>query len=402
MADIVFAFDPAIDRPPAVSETAPQALAQALSIAPLHAFQKAGSIAREQNASAFVLCGRVLDPYRASPAQAAAVRDVILNLSHDGCQTIWIMPDSDTREAVARALGEPHGLLFATPSMPVQLEVRGLPVEILPSHKGITATPQHRSEGRSGLLTRKIFVGWDDSFWSSQRWENKDAHGSPASLTEWLQPGCYCLWGSRRSNSIPAGIRHIPPLQPHSIDEVSGGSCSLLSLIELEKNSAADGGSARWQTKQTHSVRWTTLTVESATGGDEELATTIWSAIESLPAATHDVMQIIRCHIECGTSVSRRVRVAEIAAETLARLRALIHEKEMLIWCEELCADPHETFAPLGHTRSGGQPGSTTSFSSALADIVNRIEYENVPRDDIPADMAREAGWLALELLESA
>jgi hypothetical protein len=113
-------------------------------------------------------------------------------------------------------------------------------------------------------------------------------------------------------------------------------------------------------------------------------------------------MQIIRCHIECGTSVSRRVRVAEIAAETLARLRALIHEKEMLIWCEELCADPHETFAPLGHTRSGGQPGSTTSFSSALADIVNRIEYENVPRDDIPADMAREAGWLALELLESA
>ncbi|MEO1991003.1 MAG: hypothetical protein ABGW78_03660 [Pirellulales bacterium] len=402
MADIVFAFDPAIDQPPAVPEAAPPAIAQALSNAPLQSLQKAVRIAREQNASAFVLCGRVLDPYRASPAQATAVRTMIFELSHDGCQTIWILPNAETCEALSQALGEPQGLQFATPSMPVQLNVRGLPVEILPSYKGTTATLHQTSENSSGLLARRIFVGWDDAFWSSRRWEQKEAHDAQDSLGDLLQPGCYCLWGSRRSDSLPDGVRHIPPLQPHSVDEVSSGACALLSLTESSKNSVQEGRSVRWQTKQTHCVRWTTLTVESAAGGDEELATTLWSAIESLPSSTNDVMQIIRCRVECGTSVARRVRVAEIASETLARLRELVHEKDMLIWCEEICADPHETFAPLGHTRSGGQPGSTTSFSSALADIVSGIEHDQVQRNERPSDMAREAGWLALELLESA
>ena len=125
----------------------------------------------------------------------------------------------------------------------------------------------------------------------------------------------------------------------------------------------------------TQRVVWKTLTVASAAGGDEELATTIWSALESLPADPTGPLQILRCVVECGTSVTRRVRVAEIAAETLARVRELLDQRASRTWCHELCADAGESLAPLGHARSGGRPGSTTSFSSALADIVVDIEH---------------------------
>jgi hypothetical protein len=108
---------------------------------------------------------------------------------------------------------------------------------------------------------------------------------------------------------------------------------------------------------------------------------------------------LVRCVVACGTSVARRVRVAEIAAETLARVRQLYDPATFRVWCSEVVADPGESLAPLGHTRSGGRPGTTTSFSSALADIVAAIEESEEPA--IPADLARQAGWLALELIES-
>jgi hypothetical protein len=101
--------------------------------------------------------------------------------------------------------------------------------------------------------------------------------------------------------------------------------------------------------------------------------------------------------VACGTNVARRVRVGEIAAETLARLRELYDAKTFRVWCHELAAEPTESLAPLGHARSGGRPGSTTSFSSALADIVTMVEESQT----LAAPEAREAGWLALELIES-
>jgi hypothetical protein len=103
--------------------------------------------------------------------------------------------------------------------------------------------------------------------------------------------------------------------------------------------------------------------------------------------------------VACGTSVPRRVRVAEIAAETLARVRQLFDARSFRIWCREIFADDGESLAPLGHARSGGRPGTTTSFASALADIVTAIEQ--APGHAIPPELAREAGWLALELIES-
>ncbi len=55
-----------------------------------------------------------------------------------------------------------------------------------------------------------------------------------------------------------------------------------------------------------------------------------------------------------------------------------------------------ESLAALGRNRSGGRPGASSSFTSALADIVTEAENAS------PVTSAeREAGWLALELLES-
>lgn len=187
------------------------------------------------------------------------------------------------------------------------------------------------------------------------------------------------------------------------------GGCSVLSLTDFDDAAMdeAAAGAGRWRTVPTQRVAWKTLTVESAAGGDEELATVIWSALESLPADPRRTMQIVRCGVECGTSVARRVRVAEIAAETLVRVRDLLDQKASHTWCEAVVAATGESLAPLGHARSGGRPGTTTSFSSALADIVVGIELGR-PGDGLPdalampADMAREAGWLALELIESA
>ena len=93
------------------------------------------------------------------------------------------------------------------------------------------------------------------------------------------------------------------------------------------------------------------------------------------------------------------MRVGEISAETLARVRQLYDARTFRAWCHEVVADPGESLAALGHSRSGAKPGSTTSFSTALADIVNAIE--NHPLHTIPADLAREAAWVALELIES-
>jgi hypothetical protein len=207
-------------------------------------------------------------------------------------------------------------------------------------------------------------------------------------------------------------MHHLPALQARSPHEAAAGACGMLTLLD---HPAVDDGvlaSARrdtldsrtdwrhnWRELPTHHVAWRTITTASATGGDEELATAIWSAIEALSLADQGPLQIIRCHVECGTSVARRVRVAEISAETLARVRQLYDPRTFRAWCHEIVADPGESLVALGHSRSGAKPGSTTSFSTALADIVNRLEQE--PLHAIPADLARESAWLALELIES-
>ena len=432
MADLVFAFDPALDRPLPAPEDAPPAVAEAIATAAREALAAAVAFADANRAAALVICGRLLDPTRASPAQAAALRTMVTDLATRGCRTVYVADDSAACHAISRMLGEPAGLHFVTPLAPLELDVHGLLVEIASAHGPAAGTAAGPLDGPAPLH-RRIVVGWDTALWQAERWDlpaaakphdavhpalAADASGpagvplTPAAFAAaaaaspaWSHPATFWVWGSRRPQHLPPGLHHLPALPARSGHEASPGGCCGLTLFHRDPAGPGPLAAphtdwrASWQETATHRIAWRTLAVESAAGGDEELATAIWSALEALPAAGHAALEIVRCSIECGTSVARRVRVAEIAAETLARVRQLYDAKTFRIWCRDLVADPGESLAPLGHARSGSRPGTTTSFSSALADIVSAIEQSPAPV--IPADMAREAGWLALELVES-
>ena len=439
MADLVFAFDPALDRPIPALDDAPPAVAAAVSNAAFDSLESAGATAPKTQAAALVLCGRVLDPLRASPAQAATLRTIVVGLAAQGCRTVFVADDVTACNDISRMLGEPHGLSFVTPSAPLEFEVRGLLVEIVSAH-GTSAGALPPPGSAPMPLQRRVVIGWDSGLWHSERWDAlrhdphpgdvRSGHAVPDLLTgelprphapaltaaafaaaaaaspAWSHPGTFWIWGSRRRQALPQGLHHLPALQARSAHEASPGGCCTLTLLERDGAAPAEPFAAphadwrgSWHEVPTHRVTWRTIAIESPAGGDEELATAIWSALESHSPAPHGPLEIVRCAVECGTSVARRVRVAEISAETLARLRQLYDQKTFRVWCREVFADPGESLAPLGHTRSGSRPGTTTSFSSALADIVAVIEQS--PNPAIPADMAREAGWLALELVES-
>jgi hypothetical protein len=420
VADFVFAFDPAIDRPLPRLESTPTAVAEPIATAATDALLSAAAAARQADAAALVLFGRVLDPQRASPAQAAMLRSLITGLASHGCRTVWLAADTTACADIARMLGEPAGLVFVTPTAPLSMDIRGIAVEIVSAndrHAAVNSaltTHADATHAAHATLERRIVVGWDACHWNSERWDDEPAtadhrwmHGAGGTLTN-----TFCVWGSRRRPSVAAGLHHLPALQARSAHESAAGSCGMLTLLDhppVDDGAVVSGRRDlldsrtdwrhNWRELPTHHVAWRTITIASATGGDEELATAIWSAIEALSLAADGPLEIIRCHVECGTSVARRVRVAEISAETLARVRQLYDARTFRGWCHEVVADPGESLVALGHSRSGAKPGSTTSFSTALADIVNRLEQE--PLHAIPSDLARESAWLALELIES-
>ena len=410
VADLVFAFDAALDRPVPVPDGAPPAIAATIARATADSLDQAVAEARRAGAAALVLCGRVLDPQRASPAQAADLRRIIDTLASAGCRTVLVADETAACHAFARMLGEPAGLSFVAPLVPVTLDIRGLAVDIVSAH-GDTATALPVSRTGSAPLQRRIVVGWDAGARHAGRWSADaaapvnsaaDFLGWAGASPTWSLPGTLWVWGSRQPQMLPPGVHHLPALQPRSAHEAALGACCTLTLLDRHDEAPAAPHAdwrGTWREVPTQRVAWRTLKVESQAGGDEELATVIWSALEGSVAGQQAPLELVRCVVACGTSVARRVRVAEIAAETLARVRQLYDPATFRVWCSEVVADPGESLAPLGHTRSGGRPGTTTSFSSALADIVAAIEESEEPA--IPADLARQAGWLALELIES-
>ena len=427
MADIVFAFDPAIDRPLAVPEAAHAAVVAAVGKAAADAFAEAVAVAKRAEASALVICGRWLDPRRASPAQAAAIRAAVIELAAIGCRTVHLADDAPACHEMARMLGEPHGLFFATPHAPLEIDIHGIAVEFVAAPEAAHVPPAAADESMRTTAWRRIIVGWDstapmaaasgDTAWPGEHDAAAAFVAAAAASPAWTQPGGFWIWASRRRPALPVGIHHLPPLQPRSALERAEGSCSTLTLLDrqavgdtVEFATQADWRGS-WRDVPTQRVGWRTVTVESAAGADEELATALWSAIEQVAPGEQAPLELVRCIVQCGTSVSRRVRVAEIAAETLARLRELFDPKAFRIWPVELVADPAESLAPLGHARSGGKPGTTTSFTSALADIVEAIEHapgaararadSPARADSLPTGAARQAGWVALELIES-
>lgn len=423
MADIVFAFDPAIHRPLAVPEGAPPEVGEVIASAAFAALESAADEARRSQAAAIVICGRLLDPTRASPAQAARLRRLIVGLADHGCRTVLVADDASFCHDMARMLGEPGGLAFVTPTAALEFEVRGLRVEIVSAHGPAGAHGLDTVTGTAAPLHRRIIIGWDNALWNAERTTfgepefgvqpqprttpSAAAFAAAASASAaWSQPGGFWIWASRRPQDLPPGVHFLPALQARSADEASPGACRTLTLLDREADDGSlDDGLAApaadwrgsWREVPTAHVVWRTVTVESPTGSDEELATAIWATLEKLPREREGALDLVRCAVACGTSVARRVRVGEIAAETLTRLRDLYDQRTFRVWCRDLVAEPTESLAPLGHARSGSRPGSTTSFSSALADIVTLVEQSEA----IPVAEAREAGWLALELIES-
>jgi hypothetical protein len=106
---------------------------------------------------------------------------------------------------------------------------------------------------------------------------------------------------------------------------------------------------------------------------------------------------IVDCRIACGTSIQRRLKVGEIVPDVRKTLRERCAAASPHIWIQSISADAEESLAALGRNRSGGRPGSSNSFTSALADLVTDAEE----KDPTELRTEREAGWLALELLES-
>lgn len=414
VADIVFAFDPAIDRPLAVPEAAHPAVAATVGKAAADAFAEAVAVARRADASALVICGRWLDPRRASPAQAAAIRAAVIDLASIGCRTVHLAEDAPSCHDIARMLGEPQGLFFATPHAPLELDVHGIAVEFVaaPGASHVPLAADH-DPARSSAW-RRIIVGWDstaptaagdDTSWPGEHDAASGFVAAAAASPAWTQPGGFWIWASRRRPALPGGIHHLPPLQPRSSLERTEGACCTLTLLDRQavgdavEYATQPDWRGSWRDIPTQRVGWRTVTIESVAGADEELATALWSAIEQVAPGEQAPLELVRCVVQCGTSVSRRVRVAEIAAETLARLRELFDPKAFRAWPVDLVADPAESLAALGHARSGGKPGTTTSFTSALADIVEAVEQDPDASPAVAA--ARQAGWVALELIES-
>jgi hypothetical protein len=423
VADLVVAFDAALDRPIPVPPGAPAAVVEVVATAPWEALQVAAATARQARAAALILFGSTLDPLRASPAQAAQLRGLITGLAADGCRTIWLADEAAECANIARALAEPESLSFVTPVSPLRLEVRGVSVEICsargPAFAATSAgqmLPSFASAHTSLLPAQRRFViGWDD-VWSGLHGEATAMHGLHAPLPASHHAlGSFFIWGTRALQPAPAGVHQIPALQARSSSESSAGMCAAVTLTNLTTptsgllTSGLAGGlptlagaaeirsdlRTDWREVPTHRVAWRTLSITSLAGGDEELATAIWSALEGMSIDAQAPLQIVRCAIDCGGSISRRVHVGEISAESLARLRHLYDPRSFQTWCQELEADRGETLAVLVRNASAAKSGETASFASALAELV--LESETTGSHHA----TREAAWLALELMES-
>jgi hypothetical protein len=432
VADIVFAFDAALDRPMPVPASAPADVIDTFAAAPWEAFEVAVTTARQARAAALVLFGSTLDPLRASPAQAARLRGMITALTAEGCLTVWVADDATDCANIARALAEPTGLSFVTPAAPQRLDVRGLSVEICSARGPVVATtgvgqlvPSFAS-AHSSLLPaqRRIVVGWDDA-WSSIHAEGAaPIHGlhAPLATGAGQASGTFFVWGSRRVQAVPAGVHPLPALQARLASEAAAGACGAVTLTTLGPGlpaplhplttpsvaSAQSGGSQAslslravadhrpaWREVPTHRITWRTLALQSLAGNDEELATTIWGALEAMTPDPSGPLHVVRVAIDCGGSLARRIHVSEISAETMNRLRELFDPRSFRVWCQELEADHNEPLVALVRNASSSASGTTASFASLLAEKV--LEGEKQAGSTGP----REAAWVALELMES-
>lgn len=408
MFDLIFAGSPAIDHPIAEPNGLPPALFHRLRQAPLVSLEKTFQVAKDQQACGVILCGSILNSLRASPAQVVALREIILKASAHGCETVWVTNDSRSPREVLRMLGEPNGLAFATPLAPWTTTIRSATVELWAVADAEDAKRATATEPVTPLH-RRLLVGGE----ITATGRTVDQVLPPEVIN---RPDTLAIWESATSAPLPTGVLRLPQLQPRSQEASGAGACGLA----LYRPPAAAMGSpddttsgetnelplvTGWQPLATDQVRWKTIHVESADGDHEKLAGELWEILKatlaSSPSTTvahqaSEPLTLLNCKVACGTSVERRIEIGGLASEATRRLRERCAAAAPMIWCEQIAAAGDESLAALGHSRSGGQPGTINSFTSALADIVTEQESSG----DVE-QFNREAAWLALELLEA-
>jgi len=405
MFDLLFVGNPAIDDAIAEPDDMPQSLIARLRGATLKTLEKTYQLAIESQAQAIALCGSILNPTRVSPAQLIAFRQLILRAADHNCETLWVTTNPTDAQEYLRVLGEPKGLSFATPLNPWTKTIRSTTVELWAISNEADVD---RVAALSSLepLHRQILVGSDA------------CHDGHHSVTSFLssrhlsQPNTLAVWATKSTLSLPHHILPLPSIQSRCHTDSRNSGC--YGLTFYRPPSAADNDSAtknkgaidQWKQLPVSDVIWRTIRTESADEDHEGLSQLLWEACSSLvddlvpegdeTITTARPLVIINCHIACGTSITRRLEVNEIAQETKRILRERCAAVAPHIWVESISADVEESLAALGRNRSGGRPGASSSFTSALADIVTETENAS------PVTSAeREAGWLALELLES-
>jgi len=405
MFDLLFVGNPAIDDGIAEPDDMPQSLIARLRGATLKTLEKTYHLAIESQAQAIVLCGSILNPTRVSPAQLIAFRQLILRAADHDCETLWVATNPTDAQEYLRVLGEPKGLSFATTFNPWTQTIRSTTVELW-AISNEADVDRVAAQSSFEPLHRQILVGSDA------------CHDTHHSVTSFLssrhlaQPNTLAVWATKSTPSLPHHILPLPSIQSRCHTDSRNSGC--YGLTFYRPPSAADNDSAtknkgaidQWKQLPVSDVIWRTIRTESADEDHEALSQLLWEACSSLvddlvpegdeTITTARPLVIINCQIACGTSITRRLEVNEIAQETKRILRERCAAAAPHIWIESISADVEESLAALGRNRSGGRPGASSSFTSALADLVTEAESAS------PVTSAeREAGWLALELLES-
>ena len=386
VADIVFAFDPAIDRPLGDPEARPMRRRRGNWSAgplPTHSPKRSPSRRRGEGGGPGDLRPLARPDAGRAPRRPPRCELPCSTWPAAGCRTVVLAGRGVACQDLARMLGSP-GTVLRHAACPARSSTStASAVEFVAAgggrHVPTLSMPMSRrrpapAADRDRLGQPAPGASGDDTPGPAIRIQPPRFVPAAAASPAWTQPGWFWIWAS----PPPPGLagRHSSSAAPSAAVSARAGRGSLLHADAPRPRGDARGRRCTSTGGQLagHSHPAGRLADRSRSSRPPAV-TRNWPPPSGRrssrwrPANTPP-LELVRCVVECGTSVSRRVRVGEIAAETLARLRELFDPKAFRAWCVELVADPGESLAPLGHARSGGRPGTTTSFTSALADIV--------------------------------
>ena len=402
MFDLLFIGNPAIDEAIAEPDDMPQSLAARLRGAPLKTLEKTYHLAIESQVQGIVLCGSIVDPTRVSPAQLIALRRLIIQAADHDCETLWVTTNPADGQEYLRMLGEPKGLSFASSLRPWTQTIRSTTVELW-AVSNEADVERITAQSSFEPLHRQIIVGSDTCLANDVTSFLSSSHLS--------QPSTLAIWATKSPSSLPHHVLPLPSIQSRRQTDSLNTGCYGLTFYKPQAdgdNNSRFGNKCtvdQWKQIPISEVIWRTIHIESADENHEALSQLLWEACQHLlctvvpesdEVISGNPLVILDCQIACGTSITRRLEVNEIAPETKRILRERCAAASPTIWIQSISADVEEPLAALGRNRSGGRPGASNSFTSALADLVTEAEATSPGTTD-----QREAGWLALELLES-